>query len=85
MVWFDFGVICGWGRSQNDYIDLAKRFHTVIVSGVPRLGLDRADEARRFTLLVDVFYDQRVKLIVSAEAPRRRAAGARPGSARIRS
>jgi cell division protein ZapE len=68
VVWFDFKVICGWGRSQNDYIDLAKRFHTVVVSGVPRMGLDRADEARRFTLLVDVFYDQRVKLIVSAEA-----------------
>jgi cell division protein ZapE len=68
VVWFDFKVICGWGRSQNDYIDLARRFHTVIVSGVPRMGLDRADEARRFTLLVDVFYDQRVKLILSAEA-----------------
>ncbi|MGH8699830.1 MAG: cell division protein ZapE [Burkholderiales bacterium] len=68
VVWFDFKVICGWGRSQNDYIDLAKRFHTVVVSGVPRMGLDRADEARRFTLLVDVFYDQRVKLILSAEA-----------------
>ncbi len=67
VVWFDFKVICGRGRSQNDYIDLAKRFHTVVVSGVPRMGLDRADEARRFTLLVDVFYDQRVKLIVSAE------------------
>jgi cell division protein ZapE len=69
VVWFDFDVICGWGRSQNDYLDLARRFHTVIVSGVPRMGLARADEARRFTLLVDVFYDQRVKLIVSAEAP----------------
>ena len=69
VVWFDFKVICGWGRSQNDYIDLAKRFHAIMVSGVPRMGLDRADEARRFTLLVDVLYDQRVKLIVSAEAP----------------
>jgi cell division protein ZapE len=69
VVWFDFKVICGWGRSQNDYLDLARRFHTIIVSGVPRMGLERADEARRFTLLVDVLYDQRVKLVVSAEAP----------------
>jgi len=69
VVWFDFRVICGWGRSQNDYLDLAKRFHTIIVSGVPRMGLERADEARRFTLLVDVLYDQRVKLLVSAETP----------------
>jgi cell division protein ZapE len=76
VVWFDFSVICGWGRSQNDYIDLAKRFHTIIVSGVPRMSPERADEARRFTLLVDVLYDQRIKLIVSAEA--------RPGELLIR-
>ena len=69
VVWFDFSVICGWGRSQNDYLDLAKRFHTLIVSGVPRMSVEQADSARRFTLLVDVLYDQRVKLIVSAEAP----------------
>jgi cell division protein ZapE len=68
VVWFDFKVICGWGRSQNDYIDLAKRFHTIVVSGVPRMSAQQADVARRFTLLVDVLYDQRVKLIVSAEA-----------------
>jgi cell division protein ZapE len=66
MVWFEFGVICGWGRSQNDYLDLAKRFHTIIVSNVPRMGLEQADEARRFTLLVDVLYDQRVNLFLSA-------------------
>ena len=69
VVWFEFDVLCGWGRSQNDYLDLAKRFHTLIVSGVPRMGLERADEARRFTLLVDVLYDQRVNLILSAETP----------------
>ena len=68
VVWFDFKAICGGGRSQNDYIDLAKRFHTVVVSGVPRMSLEQADAARRFTLLVDVFYDQRVKLVLSAEA-----------------
>jgi cell division protein ZapE len=69
VVWFEFGVICGWGRSQNDYLDLTRRFHTILISGVPRMGNSRADEARRFTLLVDVLYDERVKLIVSAEAP----------------
>lgn len=68
VVWFDFNVICGWGRSQHDYLDLSKRFHTVIVSGIPRMGLKLAENARRFTLMVDVFYDNRVKLVVSAEA-----------------
>lgn len=69
MVWFDFDVICGRGRSQLDYLQLAQEFHTVIVSGVPRLTSARLDEARRFTLLVDVFYDNRVKLFISAQAP----------------
>jgi cell division protein ZapE len=69
VVWFDFKLICGWGRSQNDYLDLSRRFHTLLVSGVPRMGLAQADEARRFTLLVDVLYDNRVKLILSAEVP----------------
>jgi cell division protein ZapE len=68
LVWFDFQVLCGGPRSYADYVDLAKRFHTVIVSGIPRLSPKNADAARRFTWLVDVFYDDRVKLVVSAEA-----------------
>jgi len=69
VVWFDFEVLCGGARSYADYVDLAKRFHTVILSGVPRLSAKQSDAARRFTWLVDVLYDERVKLIVSAEAP----------------
>ena len=68
LVWFDFAVLCGGVRSYADYVDLAKRFHTVILSGVPRMSARNADAARRFTWLVDVFYDDRVKLIVGAEA-----------------
>ena len=49
------------------HLELAERFHTVIVSGVPRVRLELVDEGRRFTLMVDVFYDNRVKLILSAE------------------
>jgi len=87
VVWFDFRVICGWGRSQHDYLDLSRRFHTVTVSGVPRMGLALAEEARRFTLMVDVFYDNRVKLIVSAEtsSPRKLLKIEEdPGDARLR-
>lgn len=68
VVWFDFDVICGRGRSQLDYLQIAQEFHTVMVTNVPRLGPARLDEARRFTLLVDVLYDNRVKLFISAEA-----------------
>lgn len=69
VVWFEFRDLCGGPRSQLDYLDLAKRFHTIIVSNVPRMSEDDVDEARRFTLLVDVLYDSKVKLIVSAEVP----------------
>jgi cell division protein ZapE len=68
LVWFDFQALCCGPRSYADYVDLARRFHTVMLSGVPRLSPKDADAARRFTWLVDVFYDDRVKLIVSAEA-----------------
>ena len=69
VVWFDFKVLCGHGRSQLDYLDLAQRFHSVIVSGVPRFDENNPDELRRFTLLVDVFYESRIKLVLSAAAP----------------
>ena len=68
LVWFDFDALCGGPRSYADYVDLAKRFHTVILSGVPKLSAKASDAARRFTWLVDVFYDDRVKLVVSAAA-----------------
>jgi cell division protein ZapE len=68
LVWFDFDVLCGGPRSYADYVDLAKRFHTVMLSGVPRMAAKDSDAARRFTWLVDVFYDDRVNLIVSAAA-----------------
>lgn len=69
VVWFDFGVICDIPRSQNDYIELAKEFHTVLVSGVPQMGRHNDDQARRFINLVDEFYDRSVKLVLSASVP----------------
>lgn len=69
VVWFDFRTLCGGPRSQNDYLELASRFHTVMLSNVPVMPPRMASEARRFTWLVDVLYDRRCKLIMSAEAP----------------
>ena len=66
VVWFDFKALCGGPRSQNDYLELATQFHTLLLSGVPAMSPRLASEARRFTWLVDVLYDRRVKLIVSA-------------------
>ncbi len=69
VVWFDFAVLCGGPRSQNDYLELAAQFHTVVLSNVPKMSAGQASEARRFTWLVDVLYDHRVKLLLSAEVP----------------
>ncbi|MRX07482.1 cell division protein ZapE [Pseudoduganella sp. FT25W] len=67
IIWFDFNTLCGGPRSQNDYLEIASRFHTVILSGVPMMSAAMSSEARRFTWLIDVFYDQGVKLLMSAE------------------
>jgi cell division protein ZapE len=69
VVWFDFKTLCGGPRSQNDYLEIASQFHTVILSDVPHMPVRMASEARRFTWLVDVLYDRRVKLVLSAAVP----------------
>ncbi len=66
VVWFDFTAICEGPRSQADYIEVARAFHTVLVSSVPRLDDSLSNAARRFIALVDEFYDRNVKLVVSA-------------------
>ena len=69
VIWFDFRVLCGGPRSQNDYLEIAAQFQTVFLSDVPEMGIRHASEARRFTWLVDVLYDRRVKLVMSAAVP----------------
>jgi len=69
VVWFDFRALCGGPRSQNDYLELASQFHTVLLSDVPQMSVSMASQARRFTWLIDVLYDRRVKLILSAAVP----------------
>lgn len=69
VAWFEFPDLCAGPRSAADYIEISQLFHTVLVSGVPVFDETRDDEARRFISLVDEFYDQRVKLILSAQSP----------------
>jgi len=70
VVWFDFQTLCASARSQNDYVDLAQEFRTVLVSDVPVFSTPEQDDAaRRFIALVDEFYDQGTKLVLSAAAP----------------
>jgi cell division protein ZapE len=68
VVWFDFAALCAGPRSQDDYIEIAREYASVIVSDVPVFDPLHEDEARRFIALVDEFYDRNVNLIVSAAA-----------------
>jgi cell division protein ZapE len=67
VAWFDFTALCDGPRSQNDYIELARIFHAVLISNVPKMTVSNDDQARRFINLVDEFYDRNVKLVISAE------------------
>ena len=66
IVWFDFEVLCGGPRSQRDYLEIARCFHSVVLANVPQLTEHDDDRARRFINLIDVLYDRNVKLIISA-------------------
>ena len=65
---FDFDRLCNTALGAGDYLAIATHFHTLILDGIPRLSPDNHDQARRFIVLVDTLYDQRVKLIASADA-----------------
>jgi len=67
VAWFEFSELCEGPRSQNDYIELSRIFHAVLISNVLRFTTRNEDAARRFISLVDEFYDHNVKLIVSAD------------------
>lgn len=67
VVFFDFASICKTARSQNDYMEIARLYHAVLISNVEQMGAGKDDTARRFIALVDEFYERRVKLILSAE------------------
>jgi cell division protein ZapE len=68
VVWFDFRELCGGYHDQSDYLEIAFRFPTVFVSGIPKMSAENGAEARRFTWLIDVLYDNRVKLVATFEA-----------------
>jgi len=69
VVWFEFAELCDGPRSQNDYIELARTYHAVLLGNVPAMGAVSDDQARRFISLIDEFYDRNVKLVMSAEVP----------------
>jgi|TARA_B100000315_G_scaffold257796_1_gene307860 cell division protein ZapE len=69
VIWFDFEALCEGPRSKVDYAELSRSCHTLLLSGIPCLGADREDAARRLIELIDELYDRRVNVVVSAAAP----------------
>ncbi|MEJ2692945.1 MAG: cell division protein ZapE [Candidatus Thiodiazotropha sp.] len=69
VIWCDFNAVCGPPRWQIDYLELARSHHTVFISDIPHLDGSWDDRTRRFINLIDIFYDRKVKLVVSAENP----------------
>ncbi len=68
MVWFEFRDICEGPRSQNDYIELARLYHTIFISNIPVFTRGNENAARRFISAIDEFYDRNVNIVVSAAA-----------------
>jgi cell division protein ZapE len=69
IAWFDFAALCETPRSAADYIEIARRFHTILLARVPRLDDEKRDSALRFVHLIDALYERSVNLVVSAQAP----------------
>lgn len=65
---FSFKRLCGEARGAPDYLAIARRYHTVILVGIPRLGPDKRNEAARFVTLIDALYEHKVKLLAAADA-----------------
>jgi cell division protein ZapE len=68
VVWFDFKELCGGAHAQEDYLEIAHRYPTVFLSHIPQMSAEHSAEARRFTWLVDVLYDNNVRLVASSAA-----------------
>ncbi|KTD52726.1 ATPase N2B (nucleotide (GTP) binding protein) [Legionella quateirensis] len=68
-IWFSFDVICNLPRSQLDYLELADRFNTIFVSGIPCLTVNHTLQAIMFIHFIDVMYDRGINIIISAEVP----------------
>jgi cell division protein ZapE len=66
VAWFDFSELCDGPRSQNDYIELAREYHAVLISNIPQLGAGKDDQSRRFINMIDELYDRHVKLVITA-------------------
>jgi cell division protein ZapE len=69
VAWLTFDQLCGQPLGAVDYLALCRRFHTIVLEGIPRLGRERRDAAKRFNIFIDTLYEAHGNLIASADAP----------------
>ena len=69
VAWFAFPDLCDQALGAGDYLAIARRYHTVILEGIPAMGGERRDQAKRFVTLIDALYERKVNLVCSAAAP----------------
>lgn len=69
VAWFEFSALCERPLGAADYIEIASRYHTVILDNVPKLNEARRNEAKRFMLFIDELYEHKTNLIMAAEVP----------------
>lgn len=67
-IWFNFKELCVGPRHASDYLEIAQCYHTLFIEGIPILDATHDDCARRFISMIDIFYDHKVKIVVSAAA-----------------
>ncbi|MEJ1958174.1 MAG: cell division protein ZapE [Nitrosomonadales bacterium] len=68
VVWFEFKELCGGAHAQEDYLEIAHHYPTVFLSHIPKMATEQAAEIRRFIWLIDVLYDNHVKLVATSAA-----------------
>ena len=69
MAFVDFDELCAKPLGPGDYLAIAGRFHTLMISGIPKLGPHNRNEAKRFVTLIDALYEAKVNLICTAAVP----------------
>ncbi len=69
VAWFSFAELCGSPLGPGDYLVLCREFHTIVLEGIPRMGRDQRNEAKRFHTFIDTLYEAHGNLVASADAP----------------
>ncbi|MBX3709105.1 MAG: AFG1 family ATPase [Gammaproteobacteria bacterium] len=66
-IWFNFDAICTVPRSQQDYLEIARKYNTIFISNIPTIPPEAKNQINLFIRMIDIFYDSRKRLVISSE------------------